>query len=238
MSVVVLQHVAVEGPGRIADALDRAQRDWRVVALHDAEPVPDADGLDGLVVMGGPMGVADTDRYPHLAHEIALVRDCVDAGVPVLGVCLGAQLLAAALGADVRPGTQIELGWHDVTLTADGRHDPVLGRLPRRFAPLHWHGDVFDLPPAATALAGSELTPLQAFRSGRGCYGLLFHLEASHGQVAAMAAEFPDDVAASGTSATDLTEPSRVETLAESADAVFDAWVSLLGRTGSSVRVL
>lgn len=228
MSVAVLQHVAVEGPGRISEALDRAGHDWHVVALYEGQPVPMIDGLDGLVVMGGPMGVGDTDRYPHLADERTLLRACLDADVPVLGVCLGSQLLAATLGSDVRPGEAIELGWHDVTLTADGRHDPVLGRMPRRFAPLHWHGDVFDLPPGATALAGSELTAVQAFRYGRTTYGMLFHLEAHQAQVEAMAEQFPEDVASAGTSAHDLAEPSWLETIAESADQVFDSWVSRL----------
>jgi GMP synthase (glutamine-hydrolysing) len=228
MSVAVLQHVAVEGPGRISEALDRAGRDWHVVALYEGQPVPTAGQLDGLVAMGGPMGVGDTDHYPHLADEQTLLRACLDAEVPVLGVCLGSQLLAATLGADVRPGKAIELGWHDVTLTADGRHDRVLGRMPRRFTPLHWHGDVFGLPPGATALAGSELTPIQAFRYGRTAYGLLFHLEAHQAQVQAMAAQFAGDVVSAGIPAHDLTEPSRLETIAESADHVFDSWVSLL----------
>jgi GMP synthase (glutamine-hydrolysing) len=229
MAVVVLQHVAVEGPGRIAGALERAGRDWRVVHLQDREPAPsDPHGLDGLVVMGGPMGVGDVADHPHLADERTLIRGCLDAEVPVLGVCLGAQLLAAALGAPVRAGESIELGWHDVTLTADGRHDPVLGRLPRRFAPLHWHGDVFDLPPGATALGWSEQTPVQAFRHGRAAYGLLFHLEVHQAQVAAMAEEFPDDVRASGIGAEHLVDASRLDTIAQPADDVFDAWVALL----------
>jgi len=228
MAVVVLQHVAVEGPGRIANALDRAGRDWRVVRLYDREPAPtSAHGLDGLVVMGGPMGVGDVEAHPHLADEKALITSCLDAGLPVLGVCLGAQLLAASLGASVRAGESIELGWQEVTLTADGRHDPVLGRLPRRFAPLHWHGDVFDLPPGATALAWSEQTPVQAFRY-HAAYGLLFHLEAHAPQVAAMAEEFPEDVQAAGIGGAQLLDASRLDTIDQPADEVFDAWVALL----------
>lgn len=229
MSVVVLQHVAVEGPGRVGDALDRAGREWRVRALFDAERVPGStDGLDGLVVMGGPMGVGDSVAYPYLRDEQALIRACLGTGVPVLGICLGSQLLAAALGAQVRPGRSIELGWHDVTLTAEGRHDPVLGRLPRRFVPLHWHNDVFDLPPGATALASSESTTVQAFRVGAATYGLLFHLEADQRQVEAMARAFPDDVSAAGTTPRALTDETRSDALAEAAGDVFDAWVALL----------
>ena len=229
MTVVVLQHVAVEGPGRIAGALDRAGHDWRAVHLYDGEPAPSSTaGVDGLVVMGGPMGVGDTDAFPHLADEQSLIRDCLDARIAVIGVCLGAQLLAAALGASIRPGESIELGWHDVTLTADGRHDPVLGRLPRRFAPLHWHGDVFDVPPGATTLAWSEQTAVQAFRHDTTAYGLLFHLEAHQAQVAAMAEQFPDDVHAAGISAEHLVDASRLDTIAPAADEMFDAWVTLV----------
>jgi GMP synthase (glutamine-hydrolysing) len=229
MTVVVLQHVAVEGPGRIAAALDRAGRSWRTVRLFDKATVPvGPSGIEGLVVMGGPMSVVDTGAYPHLSAEQNLIADCLDAQVPVLGVCLGSQLLAATLGADVRPAPRIELGWRRVTLTEQGVADPVLGQMPVAFSPLHWHGDVFDLPPATVHLASSELTPVQGFRHGANAYGLLFHLEAEHEQVAAMAAQFPDDVAAAGDDTGDLLDTQRAAGIAETADRALDAWVALL----------
>ncbi|MGA7688510.1 MAG: type 1 glutamine amidotransferase [Jiangellales bacterium] len=229
MTVIALQHVAVEGPGRIAAALDQAGHAWRTVRLFNGEAVPvGPSGIDGLVVMGGPMSVTDTDAYPHLISEQNLIADCLDAQVPVLGVCLGSQLLAATLGADVRPGLQLELGWHDVTLTEHGHADPVLGRLPSPFAPLHWHGDVYDLPPGAVHLASSVLTPVQAFRFEQSAYGLLFHLEASHDQVAAMATQFAGDVTAAGVEAGGLVDPQHPTRLAPAADAALDAWVALL----------
>lgn len=229
MTVVVLQHVAVEGPGRIAAALNRAGHARRTVRLFDAVPVPvGPSGIDGLVVMGGPMSVNDTDAYPHLTFEQNLIADCLDAHVPVLGVCLGSQLLAATLGADVRPGPRIELGWHEVTLTEHGHTDPVLGRVPSPFDPLHWHGDVYDLPPGAVHLASSSLTPVQAFRYERSAYGMLFHLEADHKQVVTMATQFADDVVAAGDDAADLLDPSHASRLAQAADRALDAWVALL----------
>ena len=229
MTIVVLQHVAVEGPGKIGAALDRAGHAWRTVPLFDEAPVPvGPSGIDGLVVMGGPMSVTDTDEYPHLSAEQNLIADCLDARVPVLGVCLGSQLLASTLGAEVRPGPRIELGWHEVSLTESGLTDPVLGRLPSPFAPLHWHGDAYDLPPGAEHLASSGQTPVQAFRYEHSAYGLLFHLEAAHDQVAAMAAHFPDDVVAAGSAAADLLDPSHTARLAHDADRALDAWVALL----------
>ncbi|MGB9374394.1 MAG: type 1 glutamine amidotransferase [Jiangellales bacterium] len=229
MTVVVLQHVAVEGPGRIAAALDRAGHTWRTVRLFEGVAAPvGPSGIDGLVVMGGPMSVTDTDAYPHLMAEQNLIADCLDAHVPVLGVCLGSQLLAATLGADVRPGPRIELGWHEVTLTELGHTDPVLGRLPSPFAPLHWHGDVYELPAGAVHLASSVLTPVQAFRFEHSAYGLLFHLEAGHDQVTAMATQFPDDLAAAGGEARGLLDPQHSARLAQAADGALDAWVALL----------
>jgi len=225
--VPVLQHVAVEGPGRIAAALDRAGHQTRTVRLDRGDPVPVGPaGLDGLVVLGGPMGVRDVDDYPHLRAELDLLADCVDAGVPVLGICLGSQLLAAALGAAVAPSGSLELGWLPVQHLPGAAADPLLSPLPDPFPALHWHGDVLDLPAGATPLARSERTHLQAFRVGSTAYGLLFHLEAEPAQVAAMARAFPADVTAGGLDAADLAaEPVDVPELAT---GVFDRWVALL----------
>lgn len=229
MPVVVLQHVAVEGPGRIGAALDRAERSWRVIRLFEAEPVPvGPSGLDGLVIMGGPMGVGDTEQFPHLLAEQRLIADCLDAGVPVLGVCLGAQLVAKTLGSEVTPGPALELGWLPVTLTEQSADDVVVGGLPQVFDALHWHGDVFTLPPGATHLASSERTALQAFRHGANAYGLLFHLEADQQQVAAMARAFPADVERAQVDPGQLTDPARSTAVAPLADGVFDAWCRLL----------
>lgn len=229
MTVVVLQHVAVEGPGRIADALDRAHRRWRTVHLHGHQPVPiGPSDIDGLVVMGGPMSVGDTDRFPHLGAEKDLIADCLAADIPVLGVCLGAQLLAATLGADVAPGPSLELGWLPVTLTPDAANDALLARPPRTFDALHWHGDVMALPTGAVHLASSEQTAVQAFRYGATAYGLLCHLEADVAQVAAMAHAFPHDVQDAGVDVDDLLDHRRADALAPVAEQVFDAWVDLL----------
>lgn len=172
--LVVLRHVPWEGPHTILDAF--AGTPVQIIDVLATEvPLPAADAVRGAIVMGGPMGVYDTDRYPRLAEEITWLRTAVDVGVPVLGVCLGSQLLAAALGAEVVPGPCKELGLAPVEILDPT--DPLLGSLAPSATVLHWHGDIFGLPPGATRLARSALTEIQAFRAGT-AWGLLFHAEA------------------------------------------------------------
>jgi len=172
--LLVIRHVPWEGPHTILDAFAGVPVQTVDVLASDA-PLPAQDALRGAVVMGGPMGVYDTDRHPRLAEEIAWLRTAVDLGLPVLGVCLGSQLLAAALGADVVPGRDKELGFAPVEVL--DASDPLLGALAPSATVLHWHGDVFALPPGATRLACSALTEVQAFRVGT-AWGVLFHAEA------------------------------------------------------------
>jgi GMP synthase (glutamine-hydrolysing) len=131
------------------------------------EPVPSTlDGVDGLAVLGGVMDADETHDYPHLARTMALLRDAAARSAPALGICLGAQLAAAALGGRAYPGpTGEELGWTKVELTAAGRDDPVTGALEEPAELFEWHHDTFDPPPGATLLAGGAVYP-QAFRLG------------------------------------------------------------------------
>jgi GMP synthase-like glutamine amidotransferase len=140
------------------------------------EPLPAAGEIAGLVVMGGPMGALDDAQFPHLRAERTLLAEAVDRRSPVLAVCLGAQLLAAALGARVYTGPAPEIGLGVVEVTDAGRRDPVFGPAGHFLPVLHWHGDTFDLPAGATLLASSQRYPHQAYRVGS-AYGLQFHLE-------------------------------------------------------------
>ncbi len=186
---VVLQHAPMEGPGRIAMALERSGLRPEVHALHAGAPVPERIAAgDALVVMGGPMGVGDRDdpRYPFLAAEIELLRRAIADDRPVLGICLGAQLLAHAAGADVHPNRidgrhVLEVGWAPVDFIGVGV-DALLAGISARETVLHWHGDTFELPAGAQRFASSERCRNQAFTLGRQV-GLQFHCEVDAGIV-------------------------------------------------------
>ncbi len=193
--VLVIQHVADEPPLAIADVLAAKGISVDIMRVDRGDPVPTTLASDGLVIMGGPMGVADTARLPHLGQEITLLRDALAQGKPILGVCLGSQLLAAALGARVSPGPAKEIGWYPVTLEPAAQGDALFGAAPREFVGFHWHGDVFELPAGAMALARSERTAVQAFRHGR-AWGILFHLEVSREAVQTFTRVFADELAA------------------------------------------
>lgn len=174
MHVQVLQHVPFEGPGSIADWLAARRTDMGCTRLFAGDPLPRADEIDALIAMGGPMSVNDEDALAWLRPEKQLVRDAVARGIPVLGVCLGAQLIVSALGARVYAGAEREIGWFPV----NGVPDAAPGfRFPPEFLAFHWHGETFDLPAGAVRLARSAACANQAFRVGRRVIGLQFHLE-------------------------------------------------------------
>ncbi len=145
--------------------------------LYAGDALPPLQSFDALVIMGGTMGVYETEKHPWLTDEIAFVRNAIDAGKPTLGVCLGSQVIAAALGASVYPHTKKEIGWFPVTLTPAGRDHPLMTGMPTTFSPVHWHGDTFDLPDGTTLLASSDATPHQAFAYRDHVIGLQFHVE-------------------------------------------------------------
>jgi GMP synthase (glutamine-hydrolysing) len=208
--VRVLQHVAPEGPGRIASALEARGFSIAVTRADLGEAVPHhLDGAAALVIMGGPMGVYEAEQYPHLRDEQRLIESALRTGAPILGVCLGSQLLAATLGARVYPGAQKEIGWFPVGLRKTAITDPLFASVAGSFWALHWHGDVFDLPTGAVSLARSDLTEHQAYRFERNAYGVLFHLEASIDHVQAMAAAFADDLARDGIDGDALVATAR-----------------------------
>lgn len=197
----VLQHVAAEGPAGLGAALTDAGFEVRVIRIDRGEDVPAHPECDALAVLGGPMGVYEQKQHPHLVDELRLVERALAAGRPVLGICLGSQLLATALGAAVRPSGGLELGWLPVDVAPAGAR--WFG--DEELVALHWHGDVFDPPSGAVPLASSAATACQAFAHGR-ALGLLFHLEADVDQVRAMAAAFPDDLRRVGLAAEELAD--------------------------------
>jgi GMP synthase (glutamine-hydrolysing) len=190
MRAVCLQHVPFEGPGAFAKTL--ATRGVSIEhSLVPKDGVPKDPG-DLLIVMGGPMSVNDPD--PWIAEETAFIRSTLLANQPVIGVCLGSQFMAKALGATVRSGKALEIGMTSVRLTDEGKTDPVFGVGPESFDVFEWHGEIFDLPNNCLSLAGSDIAPLQAFRYGDRAYGLLFHLEMEEGGIDSLCRECAPDL--------------------------------------------
>jgi len=185
--VLVLQHIGCEPPAAYEDELHARGIALHRVRLDRCEELPDWRAYTAIIAMGGPMSTYDEQRHPWLSAEKRLIAEVVRAGKPFWGVCLGAQLLAASLGARVAAGPQPEVGVLPVTLTAAAAHDPVFAEAPSSFACFHWHGDTYELPRGAVRLAGSALYEQQAFAYRR-AYALQFHLEVSAALVAEWAA--------------------------------------------------
>jgi GMP synthase-like glutamine amidotransferase len=229
---LVLQHISCEPPGVFADVLRSRGIAIETVELDQGGTLPDWRAADLLIVMGGPMGTYDEAEHPWLAEEKAWIAAAVRAGLPYLGVCLGAQLLAASLGANVRAGGAPEVGVLPVELTAGGLADPVLSVLGPRFMALQWHGDTFDLPAGAVGLAGSAAYPNQAMRFGPVAYGVQFHLEvtdemfAQWGRVPAYAASARAALGPDGFEimAADFAGGRRV--MSQAAQSMLCAWLA------------
>jgi len=186
MRLLCLQHVPHEGPGSIRDWARRRGHAIASLQVPEGGPLPPPEAFDWLIVLGGPMGVHDVDRHPWLRDEKRALRAALDAGRRVLGICLGAQLIAEALGAGVRRGAEREIGWFPVRRTAEaagassGTAGTTLGRaFPEEFPAFHWHADTFDLPPGAVHLARSAACDQQAFALGDRVAGIQFHPEIS-----------------------------------------------------------
>jgi len=179
MRIHYLQHVPFEGPGYIETWAQQRGHGLSATALFADEPLPSADAFDLLVIMGGPMGVYDTAEYAWLRQEKRFIREMLHAGKKVLGICLGAQLMADALGAKVYKNHHKEIGWHPVCRSTDARKSPLDAVFPERFSAFHWHGDTFDLPDGAVHLAQSAACRHQAFFFPPAAIGLQFHLEST-----------------------------------------------------------
>jgi GMP synthase-like glutamine amidotransferase len=191
MRMAVLQHVEFEGPAGVADWAAGRGFPLRLFPLYRDTTLPSLADFDMLTVMGGPMSANDEARLGWLGPEIALVREAIAAGKTVLGICLGAQIIAKALGARVYPGSAKEIGWFPIERT--GSH-PFFDGLPGSFTPFHWHGEIFDLPRDATLLAKSKITETQAFAVGQRVLGLQFHMEATEESVRVLLKGAADDI--------------------------------------------
>ena len=212
-SCLVVQHLEPESSYAIGEALAAVGIEVDQRRTDIAEPLPETlEGFDGLVVMGGPMSADSDDGFPTRRQELTLLAEAVEFGLPTLGVCLGAQLLAAATGGRILRGASgPEIGWAPVHLQATAADDLLLASVPGELSVLHWHGDTFDLPPGGVLLASNDRYDHQAFRIGPRAWGFQFHLEVDQDAVSAFAHAFDADLAAVGTTSDDLLGATPAE---------------------------
>ena len=230
-TVLVLQHVGCETLGTIADALEIQGVSSRYVRSFDGQPVPQELGdAGGLIVMGGPQSVYEQNKSPFLRDELRLIENTLRQEKPILGLCLGSQLLASVLGAEVKAGQKKEIGWFDVALTGDAKKDGILAGIPSSFTGFHWHGDVFDLPKGAVALASSAQTPYQAYRYGKHAYGFLFHMEVTATQIVEMVSIFSGELQTAGVDARKIISGAKkhLSNLQQTGSTVYSKWAEFL----------
>jgi GMP synthase (glutamine-hydrolysing) len=176
--VLVFQHVAHEILGTLNPLLrEKALRVRYINFERTPDDQPSLEKYNGLIILGGFMGVYEADKYTHIKVEMRLIEEALKKNIPVLGICLGAQMLAHALGAEVRKSKEKEIGWYDIQLTDSGTVDPLFSHFKKSEKIFQLHGDTFDVPKNAVHLASSEICQGQAFRYGEKAYGLQFHLE-------------------------------------------------------------
>lgn len=230
--LTVLEHVPFEGPGAMGDWAEARGHAIDRLELQRGAALPAPASVDALVVMGGPMGVGDEDRFPFLRGEKRLLRACVDAGRPVLGICLGAQVLAEVLGAGVSAQGCREIGWFPLRWDARARAVPALAHMPDESVVFHWHGDTFAVPPGTVRCATSSACANQGFATPDGrVVGLQFHLEMREEDVRALVAHGREELHPGG-----AFVQSEVELLAGSArhgatlrpllDTLLDRWIA------------
>jgi len=190
MRIHYLQHMGCEGIGKIADWIREHGHSVTYTHLYRDESLPGDDTFDFLVIMGGPMNIYEYRNHPWLPAEKQFIRRAIDSGKQVLGVCLGAQLIADVLGAKIYQNPTLEIGWYPVRFNPSKKTVPAFEKFPEELSVLHWHGDTFDLPGGAVHLAESDACRNQAFAFGQRVVGLQFHIEMDEPDVAA----FLDDI--------------------------------------------
>ena len=193
MRLHFLQHVPFEGLGTIQPFFLKRHVQFEMTHLYASEPLPGIEDFDFLVIMGGPMGVHDTEQYPWLMEEKRLIGEAIEAGKTLLGICLGAQMIADVLGAEVRPMGYREIGWFPISLSPEAP-DRFYEMLGRDFIALHWHGDTFEIPSEALPFGSSEACPNQGYIYADRVVGLQFHLEFDKASVDRLARNCPEEL--------------------------------------------
>lgn len=176
--ILIIKHIGIEGPGSIEEFFRNTAWGLRVIDLNKEELGPeDFADVGAIISLGGPMNVYEESKYPFLKDEDEFLKKATREEIPILAICLGAQILAKACGGKVEKAKQKEIGWYKVNLTQTGRSDPLFENLPGELMVFQWHEDTFEIPQGGVHLAESRACANQAFRFGRNAYGLQFHIE-------------------------------------------------------------
>lgn len=210
MKFLVLQQIDCEGPGEFGSFMEAAGISFDIVKLNHGEKAANLSQYDAMLVLGGPMNVYEQDKYPFIREEDKLIKQAISMNMPYLGVCLGAQLLAKALGSKVRPNHTKEIGFMNVYLTDEARENRLFHNINKSLPVFQWHGDTFDIPQGARKLATSFSCTNQAFCHGR-LYALQFHMEVTAGMVREWAKEYKDELESLGKKAFEEALPPDLE---------------------------
>jgi GMP synthase-like glutamine amidotransferase len=193
MNVLIIKHIEIEGPGIVEYVLNATKTPYKILSVETSSNFPKIDLFSHLIILGGPMNVYEEERYPFLKKEDLLIKEAIQKGKAVLGICLGAQLIAKALGVKIFKAPIKEIGWSEVELTDEGIQDTLFSHFTKNFQVFQWHEDTFDLPQGAKLLATSSLVPHQAFVYGKGVYALQFHLEVTEEMIREWLETYEDD---------------------------------------------
>ncbi len=232
----IFRHIACEGPGYLGDFLDREDIPWELVCIDANRPVPaDVDAVSGLVFMGAAVGV--NDDLPWIDHELDLIRKAHEAGIPMMGICFGGQLISKALGGAVTRGEGMEIGWYPLYRLSSNNHDGWLAGLPVEFDTFHWHADTFSMPPGSQPLLMSDCYKNQGYVMGDHL-GMQFHLEMTVEMVEAWIDKYGSDLKLDSCciqSAQSMKENlrERIEQLHEISDVIYGNWLQRVRKHGA-----
>ena len=224
--ILIIQHIDIESPGIILNFMKEKgiSFDCRKIENDNTNLLD----YDGLIIMGGPMSVNDKDHYSFIDKEIELVKHYLMINKPILGICLGSQIIASALNSSIYKNSKQELGWHTVSLTQN--NDTIFENLENNFLAFHWHGDIFDLPNNSIKLASSQISNIQAFVFQKNCYGLLFHLEVTKEIVENIVDTFKSDLISESIDKSiilcDLEK--KIKMINDNGKIIFNRWLDLI----------